>query len=354
MASQDGRRRRRVRFDARGLRADLRAAVPDASMALLATALIYWLLRTRVENGTSATVQVMPMLADADAFWMYWMCQAFGWSALLWSYITVVLGLLRSGPRPRRSWLPAARVERWHRTTSLTTMGLMFMHALFFFADQLRTNQQQWAFGRSLWTAFVDVFVPGGYATGTGRIAILIGLLALYLSVPLGLAFYMRHTTGPRMWRALHRSVIVVYVLSVWHTLLYGTNVWYDGAFRTLVWALQMPVAALFLLRLLLPARPGERLRPRGRTLSLTARVAGRIAAAATVLGLFAVVLSGVDGGRDPDATGPSPGLWPDRWVIWLGLLVFTLALVAVAYRRRPTAVRPPRNSGARAANGGG
>ncbi|HEX2130160.1 MAG TPA: hypothetical protein VHH15_01275, partial [Actinophytocola sp.] len=49
-----------------------------------------------------------------------------------------MFGLVRSSTRP--SWsLPArfsaARVERWHRTTSLTTIGLMFAHAFLFFAE---------------------------------------------------------------------------------------------------------------------------------------------------------------------------------------------------------------------------
>ncbi|MFI9460537.1 ferric reductase-like transmembrane domain-containing protein [Streptomyces xiamenensis] len=327
----------RGRFDWHGLRADLRGAIPDASLALIATGLIYWLLYARVANGTSPSTVIMPHLNDPNELWMYWMCQAFGWSALLWAYITVIFGLLRSGPRPRWTWLPPARVEKWHRTTSLTTIGLMFLHAAFFFGDQMRDNLTRWGTGRSLWTAFVDVFVPGGYATGTGRVAILLGLLALYLAIPLSLAFYLRHRTGSRMWVALHRFIIVVYVLSVWHTLLYGTNVWFDGTFRTLVWALQMPIAGLVLVRLLAPARPRERLRLRGHPLPVTVRLAGRLAVVATVLGLLAVIVTGVDGGRDPeDLGGSSPAVWPERWIIWAGLLALTLALVAVVLRLRP------------------
>ncbi|RBM19430.1 ferric reductase-like transmembrane domain-containing protein [Streptomyces sp. PT12] len=337
---------RRARFDWAGLRADLRGAVPDASLALVVTGLLYWLLYARVENGSSATVKIMPMLADADEFWMYWMCQAFGWSAMLWAYITVIFGLLRSGPRPRWGWLPAARLEKWHRTTSLTTIGLTFMHAFFFFTDQIRDNQTRWSFGRSVWTAFVDVWVPGGYATGTGRVAILIGLLAFYLAIPLGLAFYLRHRTGSRLWLALHRFVIVVYVLSIWHTLLFSSQAWYDGSFRTLLWVLQIPLAALLLIRLMAPARPGERLRPRGprrreHALPVGARVAGRLAAAATVVGLVAVVVTGVDGGRSPDAGSLAP--WPEKWVIWVGLLLFTLTVVAVVLRLRPRATAASR-----------
>lgn len=112
-------------------------------------------------------------------------------------------------------------------------------------------------------TAFVEAFVPGGYDSGTGRIAMPIGQAALYLAIPLGLLFYVRHRIGPKTWRVLHRCVIVVYVLSVWHTLLYGTNVWYDGWFRTSVWLLQLPIAALLLLRLMRPARRSEKLSAR-------------------------------------------------------------------------------------------
>ncbi len=54
--------------------------------------------------------------------------------------------------------------------------------------------------------------------------------------------------------------MIAVYVLSVWHTLLYGTNVWYGECPRTVLWLLRLPVAVLLLLRLLRPARRAERL----------------------------------------------------------------------------------------------
>lgn len=333
-----GRGKDRGRFDWAALRADLRGAVPDASLALLITVLIYWLLYVRVENGSSATIKIMPMLADADEFWMYWMCQAFGWSAMLWAYATVVFGLLRSGPRPRLRRLSAARLEKWHRTTSLTTIGLMFMHALFFFLEQIRTNRDQWSTGRSVWTAFVDVFVPGGYATGTGRVAILVGLLALYLAIPLGLAFYLRHRTGSRAWLALHRFAIVVYILSAWHTLLYTTQGWFDGPFRTMLWVLQIPIALLLLARLAAPARRSERLTARGaRTresaLPLSARWLGRAAVVAVLLALVAVVVSGVDGGRSPQDAPLAP--WPEKWVLWVGLALFVLAAAVAVVRVR-------------------
>ncbi len=295
------------------LRGDLRSALPDATAAVVVTALVFALLWARMESGASDTVAVMPFMDDAGTYWMYLLSQAFGWSGLLWAWGTVMLGLLLSGPRPTR--LPVSRqvLERWHRTTSLTTMALMFAHALMFAAELVRYETKvDWA--ERLWVGFADSFVPGWYDSGTGRIAIPLGQGALYLAIPLGLLFYVRHRIGANTWRRLHRFVIVVYVLSVWHTLLYGTNVWYGEWPRTVLWLLQVPVAALLLVRLLRPARRAERLgSPTGGMGAARpawwARAVGRVVAGAVVVGLVVVVVSGRDGGRDrpthPPATTP-------------------------------------------------
>ncbi|GAB3210839.1 ferric reductase-like transmembrane domain-containing protein [Marinactinospora thermotolerans] len=289
-----------------GLRADLRAAIPDALAALLVTATVFVVLYARVRAGTSDTVAVMPFLADADEYWMYWLSQAFGWSALLWAWGTVVLGLLLSGPRPRRLATSVARIERLHRTTSLSAIALMFAHALMFFAELVRYEDELgWA--ARIGAAYLETFVPGGYTSGTGQIAIPIGQAAMYLALPLGLMFYARHRIGARTWRNLHRFVIVCYVLAVWHTLLYGTNVWYDGWPRTALWLAQLPIAVLLLARLLRPSRRGERLRAGGGDrrrglLPVWLRLAGRAAAVLVIVALVAVVVTGRDGGR------PAPG----------------------------------------------
>lgn len=293
------------------LRSDLRASLPDGLVALAVTAAVFAVLYVRIRDKSSSTVSVMPFMADVGGFWMYFLSQAFGWSALLWAWGTVILGLLLSGPRPGRLPLSGPRLERLHRTTSLNTIALIAAHALLFAAELIRHDTAGW--NSALATALTEAFVPGGYDSGTGRIAIPVGQAALYLAVPLGLLFYVRHRIGPRTWRILHRCVIVVYVLSVWHTLLYGTNVWYDGWFRTSVWLLQLPIAALLLLRLLRPARRSEKLSARpgdssGSRTGWALRLGGRLAVAGVLVALVAVVVSGNDGGRTvpPDDTSSS------------------------------------------------
>ncbi|APU14105.1 ferric reductase-like transmembrane domain-containing protein [Actinoalloteichus fjordicus] len=325
-----------------GLRADLRAAIPDATAALVITGLIFWFLFDRVLAGSSPTLEVMPYL-DPHAYWMYWLCQAFGWSALLWAWLTTMLGLIRSSDRPGWLRISPVRVERWHRTTSLTTIALMFAHAFLFFLELVRTNDNELgALGRVL-SAFVEGFVPGGYPSGTGRVAILLGLLALYLAIPLGLVYYLRNRTGARLWRALHRFVIVVYVLSVWHTLLYGTNVWFEGWPRTTLWLLQIPVAVLLVLRLIAPARRGERLGGDRSPLAIARKIISLLAVVATIAVIIAVAVSGRDGGRIRDeAMGAEPVVLP--WMVWVGFAVFCVAIaVAVAVVRRAERRRPER-----------
>ncbi|MFI1255216.1 ferric reductase-like transmembrane domain-containing protein [Streptomyces netropsis] len=300
------------------LKTDARSAVPDVCAALAVTATVFLFLFARMRSGESSTVAVMPFMKDPGTYWMYLLSQAFGWAGLLWAWITIMLGLLLSGPHPGRLPVSRAGLERWHRITSLTTMALMLAHALMFAAELVR-YEAKLTWTQRFWDAFVDTFVPGGYSSGTGRLAIPIGQGALYLAIPLGLLFYTRHRIGLRTWRRLHRFVIVVYVLSVWHTLLYGTNVWYAEWPRTALWLLQLPVAALLLLRLLRPARRAERLTwpgrrgdgtdrtPPPRFPAWAARVTGRVAVGAVLVGLVAVVASGHDGGRERPAPAPSP-----------------------------------------------
>lgn len=287
------------------LRADLRGAIPDASLGLVVTASIFAILYWRVENDRSETTRVMPFMDD-PAHWPYWLSQAFGWSALLWSWATVMLGLLVATKRP--AWLPGrtATIEKLHRTTSLTVIGLTLAHMLLVSQHNLSEDGVLVALGGS--------FVPWVYSHVAGRFAILLGIIAFYLALALGLSYYARHRLGVRTWRLAHRFTIAVYILAVWHTFIYGTNVWFMGAQRMALWVMQLPIAALVLYRLLTPLRRREQLPLAPAALRsqldlrVCLRVLVRLAAAASVVALVAIVALDRTGGHQRPAPDPTTG----------------------------------------------
>lgn len=284
------------------LLSDLRGAIPDASLALLITVSIFAVLFWRVENDRSETTTVMPFMDDT-AHWPYWLSQAFGWSALLWAWGTVMLGLLVAGTRPR--WVPGSTrtIEKLHRTTSLTVIGLTLVHMLLVVQHQLA--------GDGVVIAVGGAFVPWMYSHVAGRFAILLGIIAFYAALALGLSYYFRQRLGVRLWRFAHRFTILVYVLAVWHTFIYGTNVWYTGYQRTALWVMQLPIAVMVLYRLLSPLRRGERLslKPgdlvRQLNLSVGLRLLVRLTAAAAVVVLTAILAFDTTGGHTRPDQGP-------------------------------------------------
>ncbi len=66
----------------------------------------------------------------------------------------------------------------------------------------------------------------------------------------LGLSFYARRRIGPRRWRRLHKLTIVVYLLSVAHTVGAGTDAGTPWL-RALLVITGAPVLFLFVMRVL-------------------------------------------------------------------------------------------------------
>lgn len=248
------------------LAADLRAAAPDASLAALLTALVFAWAFWRVETEKSETVMLMPKLADYGLWWTGHLGDATGWAALWWAWGTVILGLLVAGGRPGWLRVPTRAIEKLHRTTSLTVIGFTFLHMILFTVGWL-THE----YGYSVAKAFAVSFVPlvwgnpsifgAEEADRSGFWAIgVAGTTAFWLAIVLGLTYYFRHRIGVRTWRFAHRFSILVYALAVWHTFVYGPNVWYTGYQRTLFWVMQLPIAFMVAARLLAPLRRSERL----------------------------------------------------------------------------------------------
>jgi sulfoxide reductase heme-binding subunit YedZ len=273
------------------LKRDLVAAVPDATVALVVTGIVFGVLVLRVRAGTDAALVEMPQMAAGYGIWYYTLAQAFGFGALLWAWVTLFLGLLLAGERPRRLPLRYEQIEKLHRTTSLTVIALTFAHAVLFVQDQMADN-------------FVGEFVPWAQPYVPGRFPTTLGIASFYLMLVLGLTFYLRDRLGRRTWRLAHRVVLVVYALAVWHTFIYGSDLIARGPLRWSLWAMQVPVALALLWRLLVPARRVERVPMRLHEIQdrfsawLGLRVAGRMVVAAGVVGLLGMLLTGAIGGK--------------------------------------------------------
>jgi hypothetical protein len=69
----------------RRLAADLRATIPDASLALALTTAVYLVIAAPVRSGTAPAVIEMPFMKQTGGIWARSLSQARGFAALLWS-----------------------------------------------------------------------------------------------------------------------------------------------------------------------------------------------------------------------------------------------------------------------------
>jgi methionine sulfoxide reductase heme-binding subunit len=232
---------------------DLRAAVPDAALALLLAGIVFGILLLRMRAGVDPALSEMPSMKQTGGIWSYTASQALGWAALAWSWITILLGVsLPIWSRTRRFGIREI-AERLHRSTSLTVIGLVMAHAVLLLWDHM---------GDTL----VTVFVPWTTSYLPGRFPQSLGIISFYLVVLVGPSFYFRDRLGRRTWRLLHRYIIpAVYILAVWHTFLYGSDVRMHNPLWVSLWILQAPIVAAFAARVLisrpspLPRKAGER-----------------------------------------------------------------------------------------------
>ena len=77
-----------------------------------------------------------------------------------------------------------------------------------------------------------------------------LGILGGYLAAALGLSFYARRRIGPKLWRRLHKATLLVYVLSVVHTLGAGTDA-SEPWLQVAILVTGAPILHLFVVRLL-------------------------------------------------------------------------------------------------------
>ena len=187
------------------------------------------------------------MTGQAPAEFGWWLAsRAAGITALLCITVAVGVGLALGGKVARRPGWPRVLLAV-HEHAAIAGLVAVGAHGVLLLGDGwLRA---------SAW----DLAIP--FVNDHARVWTGLGVVGGWLAALLGLTFYARKRIGMRRWRALHRATILVYVLSVAHTLGSGSDAgqpWLQVALL----ATGTPILFLFVLRVLPAPAPGAKPTP--------------------------------------------------------------------------------------------
>ncbi|WP_229294165.1 ferric reductase-like transmembrane domain-containing protein [Staphylococcus lloydii] len=194
----------------------------------------------RQSQGLSPAEFAMPdmNMAQMGVYWSYPILQASGIIALFWSYLSVLLGLMTSSKGIK--WLPIkkAKINSLHRQISLLVIGMILVHAV---ATSFN----------NMGDSFITSFIPWQAPWEGGNFSYNLGIFGFYLAILLGPTFYLRSKLSTKAWLFAHRFTLLIYILSLWHTLVLGTNISYYSWVEPFIWILQIPLLLLLIRRLL-------------------------------------------------------------------------------------------------------
>ncbi|WP_421509821.1 ferric reductase-like transmembrane domain-containing protein [Erwinia rhapontici] len=212
---------------------DLLGAIKDLLIPFLITFIIFATLTARIQIGTDYALKNMPsMLADGAA-WAYSISQAFGFSALIWAWLSIFFGLTVSSGFWRKKKYLRIYTETLHRRIGINLIVLTLFHAVFL-----------------IWSAMGDtlltVFIPFNYSDHENKIYVAFGVFSFYGMIATSLIFYFRKKLGHRAWIFSHRFLApIVYILGVWHTIAYGSDSFLYGTVSLVIIISQFPLIIL-------------------------------------------------------------------------------------------------------------
>ena len=149
---------------------------------------------------------------------VWWLAsRSSGLLALALVTFSTIVGLSMSGKMMRREpgegsprVLTPRTLMKTHELTSLAAMIAIGVHGVTLLGD---------AYLHPTLSQLAVPFTIGYRTTYTG-----LGIIGGYLTVILGLSFYLRQRIGTNRWKAIHRFTLGAYVLSVVHTLGAGSD----------------------------------------------------------------------------------------------------------------------------------
>jgi ferredoxin-NADP reductase len=174
---------------------------------------------------------------DPAEFGWWLASRAAGVVALLCITVSVGVGLAMAGRVSRRPGL-ARTLLSVHQQTALVGLVAIAVHAITLLGDKF------------LSPSIGDIALP--FTSTHEPLWTGLGVTGGWLAAILGLSYWIRHRIGPAVWRKLHRATVLIYALSVAHTLGAGTDA-SEPWMRLLLIVTGAPIVFLFIMRVLTP-----------------------------------------------------------------------------------------------------
>ncbi len=180
---------------------------------------------------------------SVSTHWFWILSRGAGTTALVLSSVTISYGLIMAGRLAPGS---AGDRRAYHETLALSTIVAIALHGLVLLGDPF------------LHPDLADVTVP--FVTSYRTLLTTLGIIAGWMTVAIGLSFYVRDRIGRRRYAIIHRCVVLAWALGLVHALLEGTDAGQPWFIATVIVAV---TPAVVLLGLRLAGRPLPRLAPR-------------------------------------------------------------------------------------------
>jgi predicted ferric reductase len=164
--------------------------------------------------------------------WFWIASRGAGTTALVLSAATITYGLMMGGRMVRGG---NADRRAYHEVLALSTMAAIVAHALVLIGDPF------------LHPGLADVTVP--FASSYETLWTTLGIVAAWMTVLLGLSFYVRDRIGRERFKLIHRFTVLAWALGLVHTFTEGTDAG-QAWFIALVVVSSLPALALLGLRM--------------------------------------------------------------------------------------------------------
>lgn len=172
--------------------------------------------------GLPSVVQSPLTNSQGDTPWAWYVSRASGLVGFTLLYISIFLGLTLRVPFLRKIFSPLYALQG-HRFISVQALLLVFVHGIVLVFDKFINF------------SLAEVFVPFASHYQPGLVAL--GILGFYLMLILVVTSYGRKFISPGIWRAVHFTNIILYLVVIFHAYYLGTDMQNPIIRNIFVWA---------------------------------------------------------------------------------------------------------------------